>query len=928
MAQLAGNMVEDGLKISGALSSLGIRGYSAYELAVKNGLFSGTETEWVNSLKSRVETKLEDNILYYKYDDSTEWIPILDLNSIKQDITDINAELLGKVEKRDGYSLISNAEISRLSTVTNYNDSEIRGMITTLSSLINENKNSITSIYNISLPEIVESVIALRNSLSDYRTAAEQDTIDNAIKTELNEKAKKTEIPTRLSQLSNDSGYLTEHQDLSDYAQKNEIPDVSSFITKSANDLVNYFTKSEVYTKEDVNSLISMIPRFGIQVVNSLPTENISTTTIYLLNDGDQEGNLCTEYLYINGKWEILGSQQVDLTGYATEEYVNTKLSTFITEEMIQDMIPKNISSFTNDVGYIISETDPTVPSWAKQPSKPKYTAEEVGALSSSTNIPIVEIENNDSLNAEIYYKHEVDELINHTNSTVTSIENDLRELQNGDVNTITGEIKEDLSDLSESIKEMIEKQTNKTLAVSNAKNITIDVLNLNSIEETFIKEYKLLDPMNVKNLVQIANGDVFYYSSFENAVNDLNNDVVSGAISDSTIAKVVLCKNDNGINIIQLIQDITINSAINILKPLFIDINGKTITSSFVITQSNFLMLYGYKNGSTITNVKKKNINFIMQALKSHETSLYIVGCKVLWNYEQTSTIECFIVTTVSNIYIKGISYTALTGDTILENNPGFMMVRNGNQNPIVTIEDSVFDATFKSKKSGAFIQCSNVELLKILNCKINYTQIVDNIADNTSFGIKLGVGLSSGTTNIGKGICIIKNCIISATNYAVGFGYGKSFIENCILYGAGHGGIYSSRKSSIQGKLDDWNTTIYVKDSTLGLKQQDGKIGNAYSCYIGYDSMIYFNNCKFTSYNNQYNGPAIKTGNGDPVGSIYKNTQAYFSNCEMSSIRVDEDCRAYMGLGMSDELKHQSVSGEIIDTGNDSYSFNLIEM
>ena len=38
--------------------------------------------------------------------------------------------------------------------------------------------------------------------------------------------------------------------------------------------------------------------------------------------------------------------------------------------------------------GYITSETDPTVPSWAKQSSKPTYTASEVGALPSTTSIP------------------------------------------------------------------------------------------------------------------------------------------------------------------------------------------------------------------------------------------------------------------------------------------------------------------------------------------------------------------------------------------------------------------------------------------------------------------------------------------------------------------------------------------------------------
>lgn len=49
--------------------------------------------------------------------------------------------------------------------------------------------------------------------------------------------------------------------------------------------------------------------------------------------------------------------------------------------------IPTNVSAFTNDAGYLTSytETDPTVPSWAKASSKPSYTASEVGALASNT---------------------------------------------------------------------------------------------------------------------------------------------------------------------------------------------------------------------------------------------------------------------------------------------------------------------------------------------------------------------------------------------------------------------------------------------------------------------------------------------------------------------------------------------------------------
>ena len=50
--------------------------------------------------------------------------------------------------------------------------------------------------------------------------------------------------------------------------------------------------------------------------------------------------------------------------------------------------IPTATSDLTNDSGFITTETDPTVPAWAKASSKPTYTASEVGALPSSTVIP------------------------------------------------------------------------------------------------------------------------------------------------------------------------------------------------------------------------------------------------------------------------------------------------------------------------------------------------------------------------------------------------------------------------------------------------------------------------------------------------------------------------------------------------------------
>ena len=59
-----------------------------------------------------------------------------------------------------------------------------------------------------------------------------------------------------------------------------------------------------------------------------------------------------------------------------------------IVDKGVDIIVPTALSSLVDDVGYLTEESDPTVPSWAKQPKKPTYTASEVGALSADTHIP------------------------------------------------------------------------------------------------------------------------------------------------------------------------------------------------------------------------------------------------------------------------------------------------------------------------------------------------------------------------------------------------------------------------------------------------------------------------------------------------------------------------------------------------------------
>ena len=76
-------------------------------------------------------------------------------------------DLNNKVDKVVGKSLISDSEIERLASITNYDDTEIKNI--------------------------------------------------------LNNKADTSAIPTKVSQLTNDAGYLTEHQDISNLATKDEL---------------------------------------------------------------------------------------------------------------------------------------------------------------------------------------------------------------------------------------------------------------------------------------------------------------------------------------------------------------------------------------------------------------------------------------------------------------------------------------------------------------------------------------------------------------------------------------------------------------------------------------------------------------------------------------------------------------------------------
>lgn len=101
--------------------------------------------------------------------------------------------------------------------------------------------------------------------------------------------------PTKLSEFTNDSG----------------------FITNAVNNLTNYYTKSNTYTKTEVDNLIGAIKTISIEVVDSLPSTGASNI-IYLVSNGGTDPNAYDEYVWVasTSKFEKIGTTAIDLSGY------------------------------------------------------------------------------------------------------------------------------------------------------------------------------------------------------------------------------------------------------------------------------------------------------------------------------------------------------------------------------------------------------------------------------------------------------------------------------------------------------------------------------------------------------------------------------------------------------------------------------------
>ena len=98
-------------------------------------------------------------------------------------------------------------------------------------------------------------------------------------------------------------------------------------LVSDVNNINNTSTGILAQAKQYTNQQIALQTHLSFSIVNDLPSSNISTSTIYLKPMGGSSPNTYEEYIYINSKWEIIGTTKTDLSDYYTKTQVDNLLN-------------------------------------------------------------------------------------------------------------------------------------------------------------------------------------------------------------------------------------------------------------------------------------------------------------------------------------------------------------------------------------------------------------------------------------------------------------------------------------------------------------------------------------------------------------------------------------------------------------------------
>lgn len=233
--------------------------------------------------------------------------------------------------------------------------------------------------YLTEVPEGYATEEFVKNKIAEAELSGEE--------VDLSGYAQKSELPTKVSQLENDKGYLTEVPD--SYAKTEDIPTKPEDI--SAQPAGDYALKSEIpnVPVQSVNGQTGAVQLDAVDV-GALPNttvipavpSNVSAFT----NDAGYLTAIPSEYITeteLTAKGYLTEHQSLSAYAKTSDLGALAKKDTVENTDLASDV--QTSLNKANSALQSYTETDPTVPAWAKKSTKPTYTANEVGADASGT---------------------------------------------------------------------------------------------------------------------------------------------------------------------------------------------------------------------------------------------------------------------------------------------------------------------------------------------------------------------------------------------------------------------------------------------------------------------------------------------------------------------------------------------------------------
>ena len=222
------------------------------------------------------------------------------------------------VQKEAGKGLSTNdfstAEKDKLKGLTNYSHPSYTAKASGLYKVTVDSTGHISGAAEVSKADITALGIPGQDTNTTYPISS--NTLDGLMSKEMNSKVDGIESGAQVNKIENIS---VNNVTLTISGKKVNIS-VPTKVSQLSNDNA-YQTSAEVIAA--INTALGNFVGIKFEIISTLPSTG-ADGTFYLKPNNGSGTNIYDEYIYVNSKWEMIGTTQVDLSGYLKKTDITT----------------------------------------------------------------------------------------------------------------------------------------------------------------------------------------------------------------------------------------------------------------------------------------------------------------------------------------------------------------------------------------------------------------------------------------------------------------------------------------------------------------------------------------------------------------------------------------------------------------------------